>query len=462
MGDAVAAGERARSGCGASRCRASTSGAGLPRRRRLVPDQRTRGHLDEGGYLFVEGRLDDVIVRGGENMSPGEIEDVLLDHPAVAEAAVVGMPDDEWGERVGRRRRAAPGGRRSPPRPSCRSGCGSGCARPGRRRQIAFGPSCPTPRRASSCAGVVLRRPGPALLKIPTVPTVRTVPSSSGSRRSAAVDAGAAQQAPRRPRRRSPARRGSRRVCSPSRGAAPLTTPGVSESRTDEAHLADVADAVVLRARRRAGCRSAHSSQRNSGMYGSATAISHGHVVAVEQGEGLVGGELRRAAARCTAASSAGSPSGRPGGRSPASPSAAVRRSNARVADAGQRQPAVARLVEAVERAEAELVVVELPRADRAGRRASRHCSVVTNRLECRCGLSTYWPSPVRARCSRASSTRHGAEEAVVVVLVAHHPPDGRVALAGALVEQAGEARHAAGRSSSGAPSDRSSRSPGR
>jgi acyl-CoA synthetase (AMP-forming)/AMP-acid ligase II len=58
------------------------------------------GRLDEGGYLFVEGRLDDVIVRGGENMSPGEIEDVLVAHPGVAEAAVFGLPDDEWGEVV--------------------------------------------------------------------------------------------------------------------------------------------------------------------------------------------------------------------------------------------------------------------------------------------------------------------------------------------------------------------------
>ncbi|HWE67066.1 MAG TPA: long-chain fatty acid--CoA ligase [Acidimicrobiales bacterium] len=58
------------------------------------------GWRDSAGYLFVEGRLDDVIVRGGENLSPGEIEDVLLDHPAVAEAAVFGVPDDEWGEAV--------------------------------------------------------------------------------------------------------------------------------------------------------------------------------------------------------------------------------------------------------------------------------------------------------------------------------------------------------------------------
>ncbi len=58
------------------------------------------GRLDEAGFLYVEGRLDDVIVRGGENMSPGEIEDVLLGHPAVAAAGVTGVPDDEWGEAV--------------------------------------------------------------------------------------------------------------------------------------------------------------------------------------------------------------------------------------------------------------------------------------------------------------------------------------------------------------------------
>jgi acyl-CoA synthetase (AMP-forming)/AMP-acid ligase II len=58
------------------------------------------GWLDDDGYLFVEGRLDDVIVRGGENMSPSEIEDVLLAHRAVIDAAVVGVPDEEWGEAV--------------------------------------------------------------------------------------------------------------------------------------------------------------------------------------------------------------------------------------------------------------------------------------------------------------------------------------------------------------------------
>ena len=56
------------------------------------------GWIDADGYVFVDGRLDDVIVRGGENLSPGEIEDALTAHDAVAEAAVVGVHDDQWGE----------------------------------------------------------------------------------------------------------------------------------------------------------------------------------------------------------------------------------------------------------------------------------------------------------------------------------------------------------------------------
>jgi acyl-CoA synthetase (AMP-forming)/AMP-acid ligase II len=61
---------------------------------------RDAGWIDDGGYLFVDGRLDDVIIRGGENIAPEEIEDVLVGHPEVAEAAVVGVPDEEWGEVV--------------------------------------------------------------------------------------------------------------------------------------------------------------------------------------------------------------------------------------------------------------------------------------------------------------------------------------------------------------------------
>jgi len=61
---------------------------------------RDGGCMDADGYLFLEGRIDDIIVRGGENISPGEVEDVLLEHPAVSDAAVVGVPDEQWGEAV--------------------------------------------------------------------------------------------------------------------------------------------------------------------------------------------------------------------------------------------------------------------------------------------------------------------------------------------------------------------------
>ena len=61
---------------------------------------RDRGHVDEDGYLFIEGRSDDTIVRGGENIAPAEIEEVLLTHPDIDQCAVVGVPDDEWGQRI--------------------------------------------------------------------------------------------------------------------------------------------------------------------------------------------------------------------------------------------------------------------------------------------------------------------------------------------------------------------------
>jgi len=63
-------------------------------------DTRDQGRLDADGYLFVDGRVDDTIIRGAENIAPAEIEDVLLRHPDVADAVVVGTPDEEWGQRV--------------------------------------------------------------------------------------------------------------------------------------------------------------------------------------------------------------------------------------------------------------------------------------------------------------------------------------------------------------------------
>jgi acyl-CoA synthetase (AMP-forming)/AMP-acid ligase II len=58
------------------------------------------GHFDEGGRMFVDGRDDDMIVSGGENVFPQEVEELLAGHDAVADVAVVGVDDDEWGQRL--------------------------------------------------------------------------------------------------------------------------------------------------------------------------------------------------------------------------------------------------------------------------------------------------------------------------------------------------------------------------
>jgi fatty-acyl-CoA synthase len=56
--------------------------------------------MDDRGYCRIEGRLKDMIIRGGENIYPREIEALLFEHPCVVEVAVVGIPDDKWGEQV--------------------------------------------------------------------------------------------------------------------------------------------------------------------------------------------------------------------------------------------------------------------------------------------------------------------------------------------------------------------------
>lgn len=58
------------------------------------------GLLDEQGYLYVQDRLKDMIITGGENVYSAEVEAALITHPALAEVAVIGLPDDRWGEAV--------------------------------------------------------------------------------------------------------------------------------------------------------------------------------------------------------------------------------------------------------------------------------------------------------------------------------------------------------------------------
>ena len=58
------------------------------------------GHFDKEGWLYLEGRTDDMIISGGINIMPARVEEVLLAHPGVAEVAVVGIPDTDWGQKV--------------------------------------------------------------------------------------------------------------------------------------------------------------------------------------------------------------------------------------------------------------------------------------------------------------------------------------------------------------------------
>ncbi len=75
------------------------SGTVSPLRDGWLPT-RDMGWIDEDGFIFLAGRKDDMIIRGGENIAPAEVESVLYSHPDIDEAAVIGVPDEEWGQRV--------------------------------------------------------------------------------------------------------------------------------------------------------------------------------------------------------------------------------------------------------------------------------------------------------------------------------------------------------------------------
>lgn len=67
------------------------------------------GTMDDRGYVAITGRARDMIIRGGMNLYPAEIEGALIDHPAIETAAVIGVPDEHWGEQVGAVLRVRPG-----------------------------------------------------------------------------------------------------------------------------------------------------------------------------------------------------------------------------------------------------------------------------------------------------------------------------------------------------------------
>ena len=135
----------------ASRCRAAT-----PTSARCSTPQgwfptKDVASLDDEGYLFIGGRSDDTIIRGGENIAPAEIEDVLVEHPHVRDCAVVGAEDPEWGQIIV----AVVVARRRAPRPTpttCARTCAPNCADPAPPTGSCSATNCPPTRRARCCA----------------------------------------------------------------------------------------------------------------------------------------------------------------------------------------------------------------------------------------------------------------------------------------------------------------------
>jgi len=84
---------------GAARFDGYTSGPGKEVQHGLLSSG-DMGHFDADGRLYIDGRDDDMIVSGGENVYPAEVEELLAHHPAVAEVAVIGVPHEKWGETV--------------------------------------------------------------------------------------------------------------------------------------------------------------------------------------------------------------------------------------------------------------------------------------------------------------------------------------------------------------------------
>ena len=113
------------------------------------------GTLDDEGYLTISDRKKDVIISGGENVSSIEVEDAVFQHPAVAEVAVIGVPDEKWGETVMALVVLAPGSERhrgrADPRPLPRRSWPATSARPRSSSATSWPAPPPASCRSSSC-----------------------------------------------------------------------------------------------------------------------------------------------------------------------------------------------------------------------------------------------------------------------------------------------------------------------
>ena len=169
------------------------------------------GHRDEDGYLFVVDRKKDVIISGGENVYPKDVEDVLYTHPAVVEAAVIGTPGRALGRARHRRRRRRAS--RSRPR-SCSNTAATSSRATNARARCASSTRCrATPAARSSSASCERHEPrGPLGAQRAAVPRQARVRDglADGHLRRAPRPRGRARRRPRRPRR--PARRPDRRA----------------------------------------------------------------------------------------------------------------------------------------------------------------------------------------------------------------------------------------------------------
>jgi fatty-acyl-CoA synthase len=150
-GDPVPAGTEGRIFVGGGSQFSGYTGGGTKERIRDLMSTGDVGHFDADGLLFVTGRSDDMIVSGGENVFPGEVEDLLVASPAILDAAVVGVDDPEFGQRLAAYVVAAPGSRLEAA--DVRRLVGAGLARHKVPRDVMFVDELP--RTAS---GKVLRR----------------------------------------------------------------------------------------------------------------------------------------------------------------------------------------------------------------------------------------------------------------------------------------------------------------